>query len=136
MISWFVDKFRGAAIQSATSRLNAVGAAIVEEARRLVPVDTGHLKSTIDYTYRQDTMTVQIHADAYYAIFVEYGGRHTAPQPFLRPALMAAPRFWSSVGPIEMQFQVLATPGGRRARSFVESMNTASVQSHVRVRER
>lgn len=57
---------------------------VVEEARRLVPVRTGHLKSTIVRVKRDSHFYV--YALAHYALYVEYGTRKMAAQPYLRPA--------------------------------------------------
>ncbi|MGW3499360.1 HK97-gp10 family putative phage morphogenesis protein [Streptomyces globisporus] len=53
---------------------------IAEDARRLAPVDTGHLRSSI--RAEKDRVV----ADADYAGAVELGTQHTRAQPFLRPA--------------------------------------------------
>lgn len=87
-----------------TTMLERMGSAVAERARELAPKRSGYLVSTIGYTVRQSDKTVQIHADAKYAYFVEFGTRLMRAQPFLRPALLAA-RNWSNRGVnTEMQF--------------------------------
>lgn len=61
-------------------------------AKRLCPVDTGRLRSSITNQLDEDAqgLYADIGANVEYAIFVELGTRHAAAQPFLRPALGAA----------------------------------------------
>lgn len=59
--------------------------AVVDEARRIVPVDTGFLKSTIGRVKKSEGHWVA-YALAHYASFVEFGTRKMAAQPFMRPA--------------------------------------------------
>lgn len=73
---------------------------IREDARALVPVDTGRLRESIDSEINGDT--ARIGSDLNYALYVEEGhrvgyagpdgetvftGNVVPPQPFLRPAL-------------------------------------------------
>jgi len=54
-------------------------------ARQLVPVRTGHLRSTI-YTKIRDWVA-EIGAEAAYALFVELGTRYMRARPYLYPAI-------------------------------------------------
>jgi len=54
-------------------------------ARKLVPVKTGHLQSTIYATVQN--WVVNVGADATYAYFVEAGTKHMAAKPYLYPAI-------------------------------------------------
>ena len=56
-------------------------------ARKLVPVKTGYLQSTI-YATVQDWV-VNVGADATYAYFVEQGTQRMRAQPYLYPAIEA-----------------------------------------------
>ena len=56
-------------------------------ARKLVPVKTGHLQSTI-YAEVKDWV-VDVGADATYAYFVEQGTKYMRAQPYLYPAIQA-----------------------------------------------
>lgn len=79
--------------------LARLGVAIADDARAACPVDTGALKASVYTRMRDDGAAVRIGADAKarsgdgavldytYALYVEMGTRHMAPQPFLRPAL-------------------------------------------------
>lgn len=67
-----------------------------DEARRLVPVDTGNLKKSIATIRRKgDKNTVQFSVtpsrggrnDGWYAHFLEFGTSKMSAKPFLRPAL-------------------------------------------------
>jgi HK97 gp10 family phage protein len=54
-------------------------------AKRIVPVRTGHLRSTI-YAKVQEWVA-EIGAEATYAMFVEFGTRYTRARPYLYPAV-------------------------------------------------
>lgn len=75
----------GAAL--ARSAISVEGAA-----KRLCPVDTGRLRSSIHHELGQDSrgLVARIGTDVEYAAHVEFGTRHNRAQPFLRPALRAA----------------------------------------------
>lgn len=80
---------RGPKAQARTMR-NAETAAqeAAQEARRLCPVDTGYLRSTIYGRVVADPTgwRAVVGASADYAGFVEYGTSRQIAQPFLRPA--------------------------------------------------
>lgn len=59
---------------------------VANDARRMAPVRSGHLRSSIT-AQPVEGDSVKITADADYSAFVELGTRHMAAQPFLRPAL-------------------------------------------------
>lgn len=63
-----------------------VADAIADDARRFVPVDTGHLRSTIEVE-PPNGETIRVVAGADYAAYVEQGTRHMSAQPYLAPAL-------------------------------------------------
>lgn len=132
---WFIKKNRlkAAILQVIAPSMDALGSAIVERARELVPVDTGKLRDSISYSYRQDTGQLQIHADMRYAIYIEMGTRARPATPYLRPALQAAPELWRTAKSVQLQFQTDATAGGQRAQQYAHSMNTSQVQSRVRL---
>ncbi len=69
-------------------RANSVEAA----AKGFCPVDTGRLRSSITTALGEDGegLYADIGTDVSYGIFVEFGTRRAAAQPFLRPALDAA----------------------------------------------
>lgn len=56
-----------------------------QTARQLVPVRTGFLKRSIRRVREGGKYILR--ALAHYALYVEYGTRYMAAQPFLRPAL-------------------------------------------------
>ena len=75
---------------AARPQLDRLAAAVVDDARRLVPVDTGALRGTIRSTVDADTGTIVVSAgDATvdYAAHVEYGTSRGPAQPYLRPAV-------------------------------------------------
>lgn len=61
-------------------------------AKRLAPVDTGRLRSSLTHERGRDEkgLVARVGTNVDYAIFVELGTRHTRAQPYLRPALGAA----------------------------------------------
>lgn len=65
---------------------------VSNQAKRLCPVDTGRLRSSITMDLGQDGdgLFAMVGTNVNYAEFVEFGTRYTRPQPFLRPALKAA----------------------------------------------
>lgn len=65
---------------------------VESQAKRLCPVDTGRLRSSITHRLAHDSrgLYALVGSNVVYAPFVELGTRHMAAQPFLRPALKAA----------------------------------------------
>lgn len=55
-------------------------------AKRLAPVDTGNLRSSIITQVSGDGLTAGVVATASYAHWVEHGTTQMAPQPFMGPA--------------------------------------------------
>ena len=91
-------KFREAAQKAVDDCLDIVA----EEARRIVPVDTGRLKRSIKTKRRKNVTWGEVFCDypkpqnpkktkhgqkEYYAFAVVYGSRTRIPDPFLRPAV-------------------------------------------------
>ncbi|MEM1589284.1 MAG: HK97 gp10 family phage protein [Candidatus Bathyarchaeia archaeon] len=73
-------------MQRHVHRLFASWAADVKAlAKQLVPVRTGHLRSSI-YAKIQEWVA-EIGAEAAYALFVEFGTRYMQAQPYLYPAI-------------------------------------------------
>lgn len=66
------------------SAMAATAHDIEVDARRLAPVNTGALRSSIGSDI--DGLSVDVGASARYAQYVEEGTSDTAPQPFMRPA--------------------------------------------------
>lgn len=60
-------------------------------AKRLAPVDTGRLRSSITHSIERerDGLVGIVGTDVDYAAFVELGTSRAAAKPFLRPALAA-----------------------------------------------
>lgn len=58
-------------------------------AKRLAPVDTGRLRSSITHgvSGNGDTLRADIYSDVNYAIYQELGTRYQSGKPYLRPAL-------------------------------------------------
>lgn len=64
-----------------------VGQRIEDEARRLCPVDTGLLKSTIKAKWQPTLLKYTVTADTPYAVFVHNGTRYMKARPFLAQAV-------------------------------------------------
>lgn len=58
-------------------------------AKRLCPVDTGRLRSSVTHALEQDSQGISavVGTNVEYAVFVELGTSRSPAQPFLRPAL-------------------------------------------------
>ena len=70
-------------------RMNEAAGFVVEnEAKRLAPVDTGRLRSSI--THEADEDGVVVGTNVKYAVYQELGTRYQNPQPFLVPGLLNA----------------------------------------------
>jgi len=65
--------------------LYASSVVVQGDASSRAPVDTGNLRSSIDYEVGTDN--ADVFATANYAEHVEYGTSNMAAQPFLRPAI-------------------------------------------------
>jgi len=75
------------AIAEALSSVIAAAAFSIEAAAKaVVPVDTGNLRSSIQTTIIDD-MNASVDVGAEYGIFVEYGTRRMAAEPFMTPAV-------------------------------------------------
>lgn len=81
-------------IDSRTVRdgLDPLGADIVADAERYVPVDSGELKESLGYEVvdtaeGQLGVALYVYATAKHAAHVEMGTYKMAPQPYLRPAV-------------------------------------------------
>jgi HK97 gp10 family phage protein len=72
--------------------LVTLGIVVQNEARKLCPVDTGRLRSSIMSSGLQRDgkgAYVRIGTNVHYAGHVEFGTRFMAAQPYMRPALLA-----------------------------------------------
>lgn len=76
--------------------LRIVADEIISDARRVVPVATGRLRSSIGLqvppSQEGNRVTATIEATAPYAAYVELGTKNTRPRPYLGPAAEAARR--------------------------------------------
>jgi HK97 gp10 family phage protein len=66
--------------------LEKVAKAVAEDARDIVPYDTGRLHSRISHRV-MSSRRARISAKTHYAVYVELGTRYMRAQPYLRPAL-------------------------------------------------
>ena len=58
---------------------------ILPEAKRLVPVDTGELKDSLEII--ETPQGIELYAGTDHALPVEFGTAHMAAQPYMRPAI-------------------------------------------------
>lgn len=67
------------------------GVKVEGAAKRICPVDTGRLRSSISHELARDAkgLACFVGTNVDYAIFVELGTRFMPAQPYLRPALRA-----------------------------------------------
>lgn len=91
-LKWFGDKALDFVLGEVGVRMDRAGAAAVAYARAACPVDTGALRASIGYIYRQDTRTLTIYADMPYSAYVEFGTSRMIAQPYIRPAIDEAGR--------------------------------------------
>ncbi len=59
---------------------------MITEAKRIVPVDTGHLRDNI-FARKESQMLYLLLATPHYAAYVELGTCKMAAQPYMRPAV-------------------------------------------------
>jgi HK97 gp10 family phage protein len=70
--------------------LERTAISVERTAKRLCPVDTGRLRSSISHGLEKSPLgglSAVVGTNVNYALPVEFGTRFTPPQPFLRPAL-------------------------------------------------
>lgn len=72
---------------------------VQNEARKLAPVDTGRLRSSIQHTMGRDSRGpyAEVGTNVHYARHVEFGTVHSPAQPYLRPAFLLAARWWAEL---------------------------------------
>ena len=87
-VQWIREKERDypGLISKVTGRfLESAGVMVQGTAKRLVPVDSGNLRGSINREVYADRAEVGTNVE--YAEHVEYGTRHMEAQPYLRPAI-------------------------------------------------
>lgn len=87
-----IDRFLGSETGPIAKELAKRAIRVERMAKRLCPVDTGRLRSSIGWKVDVDGMGLfaQIGTNVDYAPHVEFGTSRQAPQPYLRPALEEA----------------------------------------------
>ncbi len=80
-----IERFDSSMQRHVHQQLTSWAADVEALARQLVPVRTGHLRSTI-YAKIQEWVA-EVGAEATYALFVEFGTRRMRERPFLFPAI-------------------------------------------------
>lgn len=100
--NWLGNKVVDAVLGEIDDRLNRAGARFVQRAQALSPVRTGALRAGVYYRVQDRTLVVGDTQS--YSLFVEFGTRHMAPRPFIRPALNDLGRLFGA--DLEMEFGV------------------------------
>ena len=68
-------------------------------AKTVAPVDTGNLRNSIGTDITGGGLSAEIGPTAHYGVYVEFGTRRMAPQPYMGPGLDAAtPGFVAAMG--------------------------------------
>ena len=70
-------------------------ATIEGQAKVLCPVDTGALRASI-YVTEKGEMSAEVGPHMEYEMYVEYGTKHMAAQPYLTPAAEGARPAWEA----------------------------------------
>jgi HK97 gp10 family phage protein len=133
-LEWFGDKIQAEVRRRMIQKMETWGPKVVAEAKRLVHVDTGQTKASIGWTMRQSDMTLQIHADTPWAIFLEMGTSRTPAYPFLRPALNIIRGLGTGGITTEIQLTAPSRDSGYRQHLSRELRRTRGGQSKVRTR--
>jgi len=80
-----MDRFDSAMQRHVHSQLANWAADVKALAKQLVPVRSGHLRSSIYAKIRE--WIAEVGAEAAYALFVEFGTRYMRARPYLYPAI-------------------------------------------------
>ncbi|MCC6490676.1 MAG: HK97 gp10 family phage protein [Candidatus Hydrogenedentes bacterium] len=75
-------------------RLRDFAEEMVDEAKDIVPVDTGNLRDSIDFTEEREQGLVKVFTQTGYGAWVELGTSRMAARPYLAPAFAHA---WSVI---------------------------------------
>lgn len=84
-----LDKLIKETPMKVSNAVRATALQVEAQAKLIVPVDTGFLKSSIQ-TEMTGNLTAQITPHAEYAAYVEFGTKNMAAQPYLIPAMEKA----------------------------------------------
>ena len=110
--------------------LNRAGITVQNETRKLAPVDTGLLRSSIGVEVDTSKLEVKIGTSIFYAPYQEYGtgvivgkARHFPPGEAL--GLWAARHGYESGGQVA---RIIGTRGGLRARRYLRGGLEAAVE--------
>jgi len=81
-----IDQLPKKLMESFTEQTRETALNVVREAKRIVPVDTGHLRSNI-FVREESFNKFELVASTPYASYVEYGTVNMVARPYIRPAL-------------------------------------------------
>lgn len=84
-----MDAFVASLEDKVDQAVQGAGIETEAEAKKAAPVDTGRLRSSIQYA-RQEKMKCSVGTNVSYAIYQEYGTYKSPAHPFLFPAFQIA----------------------------------------------
>lgn len=98
-----LDELISGGLQKRAAQLvNYVALLVLDLAQAYVPVDTGHLKASLQKGGEENVFEITgggligvIGTSVFYAVFVEFGTRKMRAQPFLTPAVEQTREVWS-----------------------------------------
>ncbi len=76
------------------TELNNLGTFLVSKMKSFAPVDTGLLKSSIQFTSATQELSITVYVGPFYGIYQEFGTRYIKPHPYVRPALLEGAERW------------------------------------------
>lgn len=90
---WHGEKLMDVVMEQGRKRISRVCIAIENDAKRVVPVDTGTLRRSIAHEIEVSPTEIvgRVGTNTKYAPYVEYGTYKMPAQPYLRPA------FWVNI---------------------------------------
>lgn len=83
MVQGWADSIRDEVIPNS---LRKAGEQVIDGAKEVVPVRTGHLRDSIDIQGEGQNF-IEVGADADYAAFVEFGTSRMEAQPYMTPQI-------------------------------------------------
>ena len=84
-VKWFGKDIEKKVVNTAAANILKACLIVEGDAKRICPVDTGRLRSSI--THEVDLFSGKVGSNVEYAAYVELGTVKMAARPYLRPAL-------------------------------------------------
>lgn len=97
------ELIEGGLRQRASDHVRTIAFLVLDLAQSIVPVDTGHLKASLQvgdennvFEFEPLGLVALVGTAVVYAVYVEYGTRHMAAQPYLSVAVEMARPAWEA----------------------------------------